>query len=113
MEEDDESFSPRNKLEALHTVESLIRQLKHERSGETRESLENLHATVVRRLENFGPAEVVNELVSTCSGGSEAALSEWAARHGVKSKLQIAGQQEPAWQWKLCAAHSWFLFASS
>eukprot|EP01018_Ginkgo_biloba_P040195 Gb_37578 [translate_table: standard] len=92
VEDDDFGpFSPRNELEALNLVYSIIGDLLQLASDETIELLHALQDTIVYKIDSFSNGDTENTAVAMSSGQAERHLLDWATKHGVRSKLNIAG----------------------
>lgn len=89
MEDDDDGpFSPRNELEALNLVHSILCGFK--RTEGTECLIQPLLNVVLIKLDSFPVAEEVLRPGVPCQGDKEKTLLSWATSQGIRSKLDVA-----------------------
>ncbi|XP_021755921.1 N-lysine methyltransferase SETD6-like [Chenopodium quinoa] len=84
----EEFYSPRNELEALNCVLSLVDHSG--KSDVTNASLKALRVAIISRIFNFGNKNKLETEMVKEACDSEKHLTSWAESHGLVSKLQIA-----------------------
>ncbi|XP_021724931.1 LOW QUALITY PROTEIN: N-lysine methyltransferase SETD6-like [Chenopodium quinoa] len=85
----EEFYSPRNELEALNCVLSLVDHYSG-KSDVTNASLKALRVAIISRICNFGNKNKLETEIVKEACNSEKHLMSWAESHGLISKLQIA-----------------------
>lgn len=83
-------YSPRNEIEALNYIISLVDHCIKNNNHENKASLQDLRDTTIKRIDNFGENNNIKTRVLKEACDSEKHLMQWAEGCGVKSKLQIA-----------------------
>ncbi|OMP07763.1 hypothetical protein COLO4_07069 [Corchorus olitorius] len=85
------SYSPRNEMEALHSILSFIRTSFSSQVHMQTRSLQDLRDAVVNMIHDFATKnKLENKTDKNYKCDKEQCLVEWAKNHGVKTRLQIA-----------------------
>ena len=90
LDQQQELYSPRNELEALNSVLSLVDLSIKKNSHENKAMIQVLRDAIVKRIENFGEKNKVKTTILKEAGDGEKQIMQWAENCGVKSKLEIA-----------------------
>ncbi|GAB2291475.1 hypothetical protein Dimus_025730 [Dionaea muscipula] len=85
-----EFYSPRNELQALNYIISLIDSSPENSTHETTSSLQDLRAAVVNKIREFGEKYSVDPIITDSSCNREKDLLQWAESNNTECKLQIA-----------------------
>lgn len=89
-EDDNGPFSPRNELESLNSILSVINFLLPGSGVDELEALQVLRNNTVGRIKSIG-AQVSEEMVvEKCDTDAEKLLLKWGESHGVRTKLNVA-----------------------
>ncbi|XP_021276390.1 uncharacterized protein LOC110410829 isoform X3 [Herrania umbratica] len=84
-------YSPRNEMEALNSMLSLINTSFSSQVHMQTHALQDLQDAIVKRIHEFGAKyKVENKIDKSYNCDKEKRLVEWAENNGVKTRLQIA-----------------------
>ncbi|XP_057969217.1 uncharacterized protein LOC131158391 isoform X2 [Malania oleifera] len=84
-------YSPRNELESLNSILSLIDILLLRGKHNGKNALQDLRDETLKGIRDFGEKyRVESRIVENCSCEKEMSLLEWGESNGVRSKLQIS-----------------------
>ncbi|XWS28089.1 hypothetical protein CRYUN_Cryun25bG0035700 [Craigia yunnanensis] len=84
-------YSPRNEMEALNAILSLIKTSFSGQVHMQTHSLQDLHNAIVNRIHEFGAKDKVeNKIDINYKCDKEKCLVQWAENNGVKTRLRIA-----------------------
>ncbi|XP_077238307.1 SET domain-containing protein isoform X2 [Tasmannia lanceolata] len=82
-------FSPKNELESLNSVLSVINLLLPSITDDRVQVLQELHDATVDMIKSLGGKNIANKIIEKCTSDAEELLLQWGKDHGVRSKLQI------------------------
>jgi len=85
-----ELYSPRNEIEALNFILSLVNLYIKKNSHENKAMLRDLRDAIIERIDNFGDKNKVKTRILKEACDNEKQITWWAENCGVKSKLEIA-----------------------
>lgn len=85
-----ELYSPRNEIEALNFILSLVNLYIKKNSHENEAILRDLRVAIIERIDNFGEKNTVKTRILKKACDNEKHITQWAENCGVKSKLEIA-----------------------
>ncbi|XVF70025.1 hypothetical protein PTKIN_Ptkin11bG0128200 [Pterospermum kingtungense] len=84
-------YSPRNEMEALNAILSLIKSSFSSQVHLQTHALQDLQNAIVNRIHEFGAKyKVESKIDVNCRCDKEKCLVQWAENHGLKTRLQIA-----------------------